>query len=757
VFERVLAICEPEAQNPRKIATHALQRLRDQRLLGRVDGAGLYRPGEFAMTRLAVALVDFFVTDEVLTREPGDPDPSAGLPARRDALRRALGRGDEGWRQVVQHLGVAVGDLVAGIERRQRGLDQQQEKIRADIAELLGRSWFEAVQDCERLLVEMATTLQELARVLLQDVHLLQAQLQELELLAETAGASHAASEARKVSEQIERVLAVAQARQEAWSEYYQYVHRYLRDVVRLDPDRQTSQRLRDQLVAWPDEPFSLVVLAPDPIYLLRAQEAAIVRPPVRRKRAEVETPIEVLSPLDPHVTALEGDNAAGKTTVMIGAYIVLPDLRKLRFTNLGETAASGGDHGIYGRLGRPGPSYTALDLRLPDRAGTRIVAAVLLLRRARPILELKMFVIEHLSAEVPLSAILLDRHDEEDEIPELVLRIGSPLRVVPGHIGEDPAVLLEECVDQLGAGRPQACVAPLTPVVGDLQGPQGGGVADEAGMPHRVGLRAGLDEQRRTVLADAQELTGQRLMRPEVAEPLGRLLLRLAPALLCRFRLGIGTLTGDADDSEARVERHTRFAARPRLIVEHLQPRARLEARLELAHRAVGLTGEPCHLRRRKPTLHVQQRAGAQHMRVRGRRRAADPDQRGAQLRREDERARLRTRHASPDHTAGSPDQPGSNLRVEVLAPPDADLLSPSACPALDFLDCRSPRQGAFPHRSTPLQDPPQAIADRPMEVENAVSLDLVVRPHPEVDDRAVAISQKQVEVSRSAGPIGW
>jgi chromosome partition protein MukB len=37
---------------------------------------------------------------------------------------------------------------------------------------------------------------------------------------------------------------------------------------------------------------------------------------------------------IDRHVTALEGANGAGKTTVMIAAYVVLlPDMSRLRFT----------------------------------------------------------------------------------------------------------------------------------------------------------------------------------------------------------------------------------------------------------------------------------------------------------------------------------------------------------------------------------------------------------------------------------------
>src|SRR6266478_1696230 len=73
---------------------------------------------------------------------------------------------------------------------------------------------------------------------------------------------------------------------------------------------------------------------------------------------------------LDRHVTALEGANGAGKTTVMIAAYVVLlPDMSRLRFTNLGETGATGGDKGIWGRLGEPGrPSYAALEIEVGAR-----------------------------------------------------------------------------------------------------------------------------------------------------------------------------------------------------------------------------------------------------------------------------------------------------------------------------------------------------------------------------------------------------
>src|ERR1700712_425503 len=96
---------------------------------------------------------------------------------------------------------------------------------------------------------------------------------------------------------------------------------------------------------------------------------------------------------LDRHVTALEGANGAGKTTVMIAAYVVLlPDMSRLRFTNLGETAATGGDRGIWGRLGEPGrPAYAVLEL---DLAGERLLLGVRLTRGAEPTVEATAFLI---------------------------------------------------------------------------------------------------------------------------------------------------------------------------------------------------------------------------------------------------------------------------------------------------------------------------------------------------------------------------
>jgi len=123
---------------------------------------------------------------------------------------------------------------------------------------------------------------------------------------------------------------------------------------------------------------------------------------------------------LDPHVTALEGDNGAGKTTVMIAAYtVLLPDMTRLRFSNLGESGATGGDKGIWGRLGEPGrPSYAAMVFRLPT--GARLLAGVQLLRKAEPSVEPTPFVVTELPDDIRLQDLFLLSRDGLQHVPEL-------------------------------------------------------------------------------------------------------------------------------------------------------------------------------------------------------------------------------------------------------------------------------------------------------------------------------------------------
>ncbi|MCC7383265.1 MAG: chromosome partition protein MukB [Deltaproteobacteria bacterium] len=135
------------------------------------------------------------------------------------------------------------------------------------------------------------------------------------------------------------------------------------------------------------------------------------------------------------HVTALEGANGAGKTTVMIAAYVVLlPDMSRLRFASLGEVGASGGDKGIWGRLGEPGrPSYAVIDFALPDER--RLLAGVHLERKGEPSVEPTPFIVSGLETDVRLQDLLLVKQGENEAVPELqelresAVRLGGRLQ----------------------------------------------------------------------------------------------------------------------------------------------------------------------------------------------------------------------------------------------------------------------------------------------------------------------------------------
>lgn len=353
MFEQVCDVVEPGAENPRKRATHAIQRLREQRMLTRVDGAGVVRAGEYALTRLAAAVVEYFLADEALTRESLTLLTGVLRAQLAEILAAAKKAEDpQGWRSgVSEPLRVTVAELISGIERRQRGLDAQQEEVQTEIAKLLAADWFGAIDQCQTLLEASTDTLQELNTVLLRDTHQFVALLQDIQTLAAAALNPEAEQTAQRVIEHVDRIAAWGGERQRAWSGYYQYVHRFLRDVVRLDPGRALSQRLRDQLAGWPVRPFQLVVVREPSIRLLRPLETRVERPPVVRQRRLRDEEPEWVEPLNFQKSIevlVEQAIKAGATKLSEVAEGTLPGVAEpLHYVTLGRIT------GVVGRRAR--------------------------------------------------------------------------------------------------------------------------------------------------------------------------------------------------------------------------------------------------------------------------------------------------------------------------------------------------------------------------------------------------------------------
>lgn len=307
VFAHASSVVQPEADQLRRRATHAIQRLRAQRLLARVDGQGVVRTGEFALSRLGTAIVEFYLEEDVLTRASLALLTSSLRTALADVLATArTAEQPAQWRDtVVGPLEVTIAELIAGIERRQRGLDLQQEDFQAEIRRVLEADWFGALDRCQALLESTSATLHELNEVLLRDSSVLLTLLHDIEELAVAAGEPEAEAAAHRLMDQIDRSVAWGTARQRAWSEYFQYVHRYLRDVVRLDPTRALTQRLRDQL-AGAGAKFALAYAAAPPIRILRTVMPVRDKPPVVRPRQPREKEPTTEAAIDPQ-TILDG------------------------------------------------------------------------------------------------------------------------------------------------------------------------------------------------------------------------------------------------------------------------------------------------------------------------------------------------------------------------------------------------------------------------------------------------------------------
>ncbi|HSU40498.1 MAG TPA: condensin subunit MukF, partial [Polyangiaceae bacterium] len=240
-------------------------------------------------------------------------------------------------------LRVTIRDLVDGIERRQRGLDLQQERFQQEIGQLLSADWFDAVARCQDLLESTTSTLRELNDVLLRDAHGLVTLLEDIRELAEERGAQGANEACHRLSEQLDRIGAWGSARQQAWSEYYQYVHRYLRDVVRLDPTRALTERLRAQLSGRAGRSFALVVAAQPPLVVPRDVTVPNERPPLARPRSERERPLVEAAPddreqaLTADVQAALDDGARTLSAVPQAVVERLPEAE--RFSSAGRVA----------------------------------------------------------------------------------------------------------------------------------------------------------------------------------------------------------------------------------------------------------------------------------------------------------------------------------------------------------------------------------------------------------------------------------
>ncbi|PSV29078.1 MULTISPECIES: chromosome partition protein MukF [unclassified Photobacterium] len=261
-------------------ANNAINELVRQRLISRftsevTDGASIYR-----LSPLALGITDYYVRQ----REFSTLKLSIQLAMVADEINKAATAaqedGDEKhWRQNVHAvLKYSVAEIFDRIDLNQRTMDEQQQQVKVDIAELLNQDWRAAISSCEQLLDETSATLKELQDTLQAAGDQLQTQL--LTIQESTQGRDdldYVDGMVYILQAKLDRIISWGQQAIDLWIGYDRHVHKFIRTAIDMDKNRAFSQRLRQSVTDYFDAPWLLTYADAERLLDMR-DEALVLR-----------------------------------------------------------------------------------------------------------------------------------------------------------------------------------------------------------------------------------------------------------------------------------------------------------------------------------------------------------------------------------------------------------------------------------------------------------------------------------------------
>ncbi|PSW07275.1 chromosome partition protein MukF [Photobacterium lipolyticum] len=261
-------------------ANNAINELVRQRLITRftsevTDGASIYR-----LSPLALGITDYYIRQ----REYSTLKLSIQLAMVADEINKAAQAAKEGgdekhWRQdVFAVLKYSVAEIFDRIDLNQRTMDEQQQQVKTDIAELLNQDWRAAITSCESLLNETSSTLRELQDTLQAAGDQLQSQL--LAIQEEVQGNPELDFIDGMIfilQMKLDRIINWGQQAIDLWIGYDRHVHKFIRTAIDMDKNRAFSQRLRQSVTDYFDDPWLLTYADADRLLDMR-DEALILR-----------------------------------------------------------------------------------------------------------------------------------------------------------------------------------------------------------------------------------------------------------------------------------------------------------------------------------------------------------------------------------------------------------------------------------------------------------------------------------------------
>jgi chromosome partition protein MukF len=242
-------------------ANNAINELVRQRLITRFtsemnDGASIYR-----LSPLALGITDYYVRQ----REYSTLKLSIQLAMVADEINKAADAAQKGgdekhWRLNVHAvLKYSVAEIFDRIDLNQRTMDEQQQQVKTNIAELLTQDWRAAITNCEALLNETSSTLRELQDTLQAAGDQLQTQL--LIIQEEIQGnieLDFVDGMIFILQMKLDRIINWGQQAIDLWIGYDRHVHKFIRTAIDMDKNRAFSQRLRQSVTDYFDNPWLL-------------------------------------------------------------------------------------------------------------------------------------------------------------------------------------------------------------------------------------------------------------------------------------------------------------------------------------------------------------------------------------------------------------------------------------------------------------------------------------------------------------------
>jgi chromosome partition protein MukF len=275
---RVNALEGRDSAGAEKVLTESLNRLMRSEA---IVAAGVSRlrnaeDAEFGLTALGEAITDWHVA-----RSRFDGAPLAAvlrafnvhLEGVLEESRRCQTAEDWGAKVVLPLQAVGT-ELLSGVQRHQRSLDREHERIRDFIPSMLRESSETSLAECETVLASVVDTIRDLYDVTLGVSTAAFGNLQSIQEAAAGGGMPAVVAACGDIERRLEAVVDWTTQRQQQWGQHHDVVHAFMRSVIRVDRARRITEALKRAVADPPGWTFA--VAADPPLYQFRELGASV-------------------------------------------------------------------------------------------------------------------------------------------------------------------------------------------------------------------------------------------------------------------------------------------------------------------------------------------------------------------------------------------------------------------------------------------------------------------------------------------------